>query len=131
MTEPAELTVERVRRAVLEGKILEVLEDRDTVALLATQQDLEDIMLALAFYAAERDATGMAVRARAVRCRALADDLLRLNHEAFGQTSTAASPADRSSLDPLSRRKAEQRDGEKQHRTSGVESTTPPTAADS
>lgn len=44
---PQPCSVERVHRSVIERRLLTALEDGDAVALLLSEQDLKDVILAL------------------------------------------------------------------------------------
>ena len=70
-------SIERTSRRVIEHKLLESLEGGDHVAILASRQDLEDLI-----HACEAR-TGMLERPSAKRYQALADGMRQLLREAF------------------------------------------------
>ncbi len=71
-------TVERTTRRVIEGKLLDSLADGQHVAILASKQDLEDMIEALRRMSVRSDPLGL-------RCSELSTGLERLKTEAFGK----------------------------------------------
>ncbi len=67
-------------REVIENKLLTALEDDNTVAVLFSKQDLEDVLFALESYKWNPE--------RIARCRELAGGMNQLYLEAFGEKST-------------------------------------------
>lgn len=80
----APCSVESTSRQVIEKKLLLALGDESTVAILATKQDLEDMVLALESY----DWNGE----RKARCRNLAAGMQQLLREAFPPNTKASEP---------------------------------------
>ena len=81
---PATCSVERTPRSVIEKKLLAALDDGDKVAILASKQDLEDMIAALCGYElAEWHGKVLSWEAYRKRCRSLSDDMTQLLHEAF------------------------------------------------
>ena len=68
--------VEKVKREVLEGKLLDALEDEGTVAVVCTVEDLGVLIVALELYWAKYDNP---------RGKSLYDGLWELRDEAFGK----------------------------------------------
>ena len=68
-------SVERTNRSVIEHKLLTALEDGNTVAILATRADLEDMLYAL-------ENANLLPKHKA-RCKNLADGIRQLMTEAF------------------------------------------------
>ena len=76
MSKPSNpITVEIAPRQVIERKLLTALDDKSKVAILATQEDLEDMIFALENYNWNED--------RKTRCQKMADGLRQLLREAF------------------------------------------------
>lgn len=77
-------TVERTSRRVIEHKLLEALSDDSQVAILATKQDLEDMIAALLGYEiAETKGNGLDWSEHLKRRKNLANGLQQLLKEAF------------------------------------------------
>lgn len=68
-------TVKQASLQVIERKLLTALQDEDKVAILATRQNLEDMIFALE--------TADLILDRAQRCNELADGMRQLLKEAF------------------------------------------------
>jgi hypothetical protein len=85
MSEKTKCTVERTSRSVIEHKLLAALDDDSgRVAILATKQDLEDMIAALYGYElAERKGNVLTWEAHVKRRKELADDMSQLLKEAF------------------------------------------------
>lgn len=80
-------TVELTSRQVIEHKLLTALEDGQTVAILASEQDLQDMIAALYGYElAERKGNVLTWQAHNQRCKNLAEGLTQLLQEAFPNT---------------------------------------------
>lgn len=77
-------SVERTSRSVIEKKLLAALDDGDKVAILASKQDLEDMIAALCGYElAEQHGKVLSWESYRRRCKSLSDDMTQLLHEAF------------------------------------------------
>jgi hypothetical protein len=74
----APCSVEFTRRQVIEHKLLTALEDGRVVAILASRQDLEDLI-----HACDERACRYPMLPPAERCQSLAADMRQLMREAF------------------------------------------------
>lgn len=84
MTKPCK--VELTSRRVIKRKLLEALGDENTVAILASKQDLEDMIAALYGYElGERKGNVLSWEAHVKRRKNLADGMSQLLREAFGK----------------------------------------------
>lgn len=80
--------VERTHRSVIEHKLLTALDDESKVAILATKQDLEDMIAALCGYEiGEMRGNVLTWEAHMKRRKDLADGMKQLLHEAFPPTN--------------------------------------------
>lgn len=91
MSEPN--TVELTSRKVIERKLLTALEEGNQVAILASKQDLEDMIAALYGYELGEwiGSNTLSWEAHLKRRRALADGMAQLLKEAFSTPSTIGS----------------------------------------
>ena len=81
---PATCSVERTPRSVIEKKLLTALGDESCVAILATKQDLEDMIAALCGYELGTwKGNVLSWEDYRKRCRSLSNDMTQLLHEAF------------------------------------------------
>lgn len=89
----APCSVERTSRSVIEHKLLTALDDKDKVAILATKQDLKDIIFALTVLARSFAAEKKEPR-REARYKDLAAGMRQLLSEAFplNESSSPATP---------------------------------------
>jgi len=86
MSEP--YAVELTSRKVIEHKLLTALEDGQSVAILATKQDLEDMIAALYGYQlGEWKGNKLSWEAHVKRRKNLAEGMSQLLREAFPQPS--------------------------------------------
>lgn len=88
-TEIKRCEVKRVKRSVIEGKLLAALEsDSGQVAIIATEQDLRDMHAALCGYklSVTRGKT-ISWEAHERRCKELAQDIKQLLDQAFPQST--------------------------------------------
>jgi len=77
-------SVKKTSRQVIERKLLTALGDESSVAILATKQDLEDMIASLYGYKlAITKGNIVSWEAHNNRCKSLADDLSQLLREAF------------------------------------------------
>lgn len=77
-------SVERTTKQVIEHKLLAALDDETKVAILASKQDLEDMIAALYGYElAERKGNVLSWEAHMKRRKELADGMSQLLKEAF------------------------------------------------
>ena len=74
-------SVKRTNRSVIERKLLTALEDGNTVAMLFSKQDLQDVIAALADY--ELTPCLPRWKEHRSRCKNLADGMRQLLREAF------------------------------------------------
>jgi hypothetical protein len=98
VSKPKPCSIERTSRSVIERKLLTALDDETRVAILATKQDLEDMIAALYGYEIADvklknknnpdDYTGAVIswENHLRRRRELADDMTQLLKEAFPTT---------------------------------------------
>lgn len=79
-------SVERTTKQVIEHKLLAALDDETKVAILASKQDLEDMIAALYGYElVERKGNVLSWEAHMKRRKDLADGMSQLLREAFGK----------------------------------------------
>ena len=91
---PCPCSVERTPKTVIEKKLLAALDDDDKVAILASKQDLEDMIAALYGYKiGEREGNILSWESHMKRCKDLADGMSQLLREAFPPNTDSTTPS--------------------------------------